>query len=93
MIVERWTWKAKPGRRDQLIELVKHWVEHFGLTPRVCSHDWGNWDTVSSDLEFETDEGRQKFWAGVGGSEHTETLKKMEDLIESGTTHELLRVH
>jgi len=29
-------------------------VEEAGLTPRVCSHVFGTWDTVSSDLEFET---------------------------------------
>jgi hypothetical protein len=95
MLVERWTWKAKQGHRRELIELIKAWVERNGFTPRVSSVVYGAWDTVSSDLEFETIEDRQKFWEAFDWSqpEVAEFLKTLQNLIESETTCELLRLY
>jgi hypothetical protein len=95
MIVERFTWKAKVGCRAEVIELVKALVEEIGLTPRVCSYVFGPYDIVSSDLEFETMEDREKFWADFDGSgpAWAEFHEKLPDLTGSGATHELLQVH
>ena len=96
MIVERWTWKAKVGRRDELIELAKAWVERYGLTGRVCTFEFGGtWNIVFVDVEFETMQDQQKFWDDYDWSrpEAIETLKKFQNLWEPDSTHELLVVH
>ena len=95
-VVERWTWKVKAGCRDEFVELVKSWVERHGLTPRVCSFLFGAWNTVSSDLEFETEEDRQKFYDDIvdwSQPENVKLLQKLNDLRESDLTHELLQLH
>ena len=95
MIIERWTWKAKVGCRAEVIELIKAGVAETGLTPRICSYVFGPYDIVSSDLEFETEEDRKKWWDEVDWKQPkmAEWLKKRPDLVESHGPHELLRVH
>jgi hypothetical protein len=95
MIVERWTWKVKLGCRAEVIELAKTAIAEAGLTPRICSFIFGPYDIVSSDLEFESEEDRQKWWAGLDWSQPglAEWRKKEPELLVSGTSHELLHVH
>jgi hypothetical protein len=95
MIIERWTWKAKVGCRAEVIELVKAMVEEAGLTPRVCTYAFGPYQVVISDLEFETEQDRQEWWAGVDWSQPAmvEWHKKEPDLTESDIDHALLHVH
>jgi len=97
MIIERFTWKVRHSRQQQeeLIKSVKAMVEKAGWTTRTCTFMFGPSDIVILDLEFETEEDRQKFWASIDWSlpEMTEFVKKYADLAESGATHELLRVH
>ena len=96
MIVERWTYQAKFRHKGELIELIKTFVERHGLTPRVWTYTYGGaFETVSLDLEFETEEDQQKYWAGVDISqgEDAEMHEKLLDLITPGITCELLQVH
>ncbi len=95
MIVERWTWKAKPGRKSELIEWAKALVEREGLTARVYSTWFGSYNTVSMDAEFETDQDRLEYWAGIDWSqpEVIASLEKLHELMESENMHELLHVH
>ena len=94
MVIARYHWKAKTGCREELIKLVKAAVEELGFTPRVCTYVWGFWDTVTSDLEFETMEDEGKFWDNVDTSQpaFAELVEKEPDLFESHW-RELLQVH
>ena len=95
MIVERFTWKAKPGCKAEVVKLVKAMVEEAGITPRVCTFTWGPQSIVTSDIEFESEEDRIKYWKDdFDGSApaYVEWHEKYPDLCES-YEHELLRVH
>ena len=98
MIVERMTHLAKRGCRKELIELLKEARKLEGnedLKTRIYSTTFGTWAKVTWDLEFETEEDRKKYWAGIDVSrpEPQEFLKKLYDLTESGHTRELLNLH
>ena len=96
MIVERITWRVKHyGCRAELIQLTKAMVEETGLTPRVSSYRFGPSDIVTSDLEFESEEERKKWWAGIDWSQPAavERTRKSRELLAPGTTRELLVVH
>ena len=95
MIVERWTWKVKPGCQDEMIKLLKALIEETGLTPRVWTFRFGPGDIVGSDIEFETEEDRQKWWREVDASKPkaAEFAKKHHDLIRASALRELVRVH
>jgi len=95
MIVERWTFRVNHIYQDEFVELLKAAVEEAGLTPRVCTYEFGPVDTVISDLEFATSEDREAFWGSMDWSQPkvTEYLKRYPDLAEAGATKELLRVH
>ena len=95
MIVERITWKVNHIHHSEFIKLVKAAVEGLGKTPRICSYMFGPKDVVTSDLEFETMDDRQKYWADLdrNQADFVEWIKKYPDLAEIGMTAELLRVH
>ena len=94
MIVSRFTHTVKVGHKSELIELLKGWLDLAGLAGRVYSSRYA-WETVSIDVEFETDADEAKFAADYDFSqpEFAEWHKKLDELREPGTTHELLRVH
>ena len=98
MIIQRFTWKVKPGCKNKFIDLTKALVQEAGLTPRVWSFVSEPSDIVGSDLEFETEQDRQTFWDKVDKSKPAwvEWQTKGGDLTESDVsdhTKELLRVH
>jgi hypothetical protein len=95
MIIERWTWVAKTGCRAEVIKLVKAMVTELGFTPRVCTYQFGSYNTVVSELEFESEEDIKKFWAGVDQSKPAwvEWHKRNVDLTVPHHTHERLWVH
>jgi len=93
MIVQRVMFKVKLGCRAEFIELTKAVVVEAGLTPRVCSYRHGPRDTVTSDLEFETEEDRQEFPFDYSRPKAAEWVKKLTDLIVPGTTNEVLQVY
>jgi hypothetical protein len=69
-------------------------VAEVGLTPRVCIFTFGPWDIVTSDLDFDTEENRRKFWNDIDGSQpaYAEWRKKRPDLADSEHHRELLQV-
>jgi heme-degrading monooxygenase HmoA len=95
MIVERNTWRAKPGRRDELVEWAKELIKWEGLTARVLTYEFGDYDTVILDTEWESMEDRQKWREGRDYSRpgFLEFVSRLQDLRESGADHKLLRVH
>ena len=96
MIVERYTWEAKPGRRDDAIEWCKKLAareENAGLTIRIYATQFGVWNKVSMEVEYETEEARKAYWAGVEWTEELgEFVKTHHDMIGFGQTRELLRL-
>ena len=95
MIVGRYTYRTKVGCKHEYIQLLKAAVAELGLTPRVCSYHAGPQDIVESDLEFETEEIHQQWSSSFDASlpAVAEWLKRLPDLIESGTVREELEVH
>jgi len=94
MIAERITWKLKPGCKREAIEMLKSSSEPSGPVYRVYSFMFGgNGETVVLELEFETLEDRQKFWADWSAQpESAEVAARFQELMETGGVHELLRV-
>ena len=82
----RYTHTAKPGKRKELVELLKGWAEYPGASGRVLTPGYANWDTAQLELEFETREDRDRFMAGVDWSQPriAEFVEKISDLRESG---------
>lgn len=93
MILERTTHKVKVGRVPEFVELHKRWLEHNGVTGRICSNN-NAWGIVTVDIEFDSYEDWLKFWTGYDGNspENKEFWKKLNELRESGTTQEIWRV-
>ena len=61
MIVERWTWTTKVGRRDEAIELGKALLELNGFKGRICTHMSGVYNAITWYQEFETMEDLNKY--------------------------------
>ena len=95
MIVERITWKLKPGCRPEAIEVLKAGALPDGPTFRIYTFMFGgNDETVVVEAEHETIEDREKFWADWGTQPKAdETVMRFRELMETGGVHELLRVH
>jgi hypothetical protein len=97
MIVERWTWQAKQGCREDLIgwcRKLREREENRGQTMRIYSTQFGTWNKVTLEHEHETEEARQQYWAGVEWTEELgEFVKTRDDMTESGQTRELLSLH
>ncbi len=96
MLVERYTWEAKPGRRNDAVEWCKKLLdreENKGLTARIYTTEFGLYNKVTMEVEFETEEDRQEYWAGVEWTEELrEFVETHHDMLESGQTRELLRL-
>jgi hypothetical protein len=88
MIVVRYTHTAKPGRRDELVELLKGWAKGAGVSGRVLTPGWVNWDKVQLEVEWEKEEDMDRFWADFDPSRLgvAELHEKLDDLRESGST-------
>jgi hypothetical protein len=97
MIVVRYTHTAKPGKRNEIIELLKGWVEGAGVSGRVLTPGYANWDAVEIEVEWETEEDRRKFWAGYDSIRSrprvAEFHEKLSDLRESGSTRVQWQTH
>ena len=88
MIVDRYTHTAKPGCRDELVKLLKGWVKGAGVSGRVLTPGRADWDRIELDVEWETKEDMDKFWADYDSSqpEFAEFYETISDLRESGST-------
>ena len=97
MIVERYTWEAKPGRRKDAIEWCKERrarEENKGLIIRIYAPKFGTWNKVTMEIEYETEEARREYWSAI---EWTEKLREFaaahHDMIGLGQTYELFELH
>jgi hypothetical protein len=88
------TFRAKPGRLMEMIELLKAERERIGGTSRIYSYLYGPRDVMVNELTFETEQERQKFWDEWRVQpEAAEFLERFDRLRESGGTSELLRLY
>ena len=94
MLVERYTWEAKPGRRNDAIEWCKKLMareENKDYTHRIYSTDFGTWNKVTLEVEYENEEHRQEYWAKVEWTEELGVfIETHHDMLEPGQTRELL---
>jgi hypothetical protein len=95
MLIERFTWKVSHLHQKEFIELLKAMLEAQGKTPRVCSYVFGDRETVTSDLQYETMADREQDIADFDYDqpEWIAWVEKYPDLAETGITCELLRLH
>ena len=95
MIIERITWTAKVGQKDELVKFAKDFRERHNGTGRTCTFEFGDKSKVWNEFEFETLEYREKFWADLVWSPADEEDMKnlMDNLQESVYTREIIRVH
>jgi hypothetical protein len=93
VIVSRHKWRVKHGCRDEFIELIKAALDEDGVPYRVCSFIYGDYDAVLVDTEYETEEDHLEHSYDWSKPKISEWAAKLDDLVESGTVHELLRVH
>lgn len=97
MIVERWTWVAKRGRKRDFIEWCKKLREqefNKGLTVRVYSTVFGMRANVIMEFVYESEEHRLKRWDAIDWTPKVfEFISKMDDMVEAaGHTRELLKL-
>lgn len=94
MLVEQNRFQARPGLRDELVEWVKELIQWEDLNARVLTYEYGDYDTVILETEWESMEARQKWQESRDHSRpgFLDFVHKLKDLREAGTGHDLLRV-
>ena len=95
MIVERMTFVAKPGRMDEMVELLKEAWGFWDQPPtyRIYRPITGPGGVLHQDIEFEDFAAREEFWAdGTSKPGWPELIKKWRELIDTGGTTEFLRL-
>lgn len=98
MIVERWTWVAKRGHKNDFIEWCKELRDqefNKGLTIRVYSTSFGLRGNIVMEFEYESEEHRLKRWDAIEWTpELSEFVRKNDELVEAvDHTRELLTLH
>jgi len=86
VIVQRNVYKAKWGCGDRLVAMVKEKGARLGRAARnrIYTPHTGPWPTVVVDLEFESEDEREKFFAELAASpEHRAWLEKLGEVVES----------
>jgi len=92
MIVERFTWKVKPGYGDQFVELIK-----AEATKSLTSNKWRlytpnirGFDVIACEFEFENLAALEKYWdEWYARPETAEFWKKFDEYRESGGGSEI----
>jgi hypothetical protein len=95
MIVNRHTWKISHLYHKEFLQLLKTLHAALGIRSRIYTFVFGDADTVIADLEFETIEEESRFWRDLDYSlpEFVAYWERFPDLVETGVTKELLRLH
>jgi hypothetical protein len=97
MVVERWTWEAKPGRREDLIAWCKALMEqeeNKGLTSRIYGTSFGTYNKVTMEVEYETVEAWRLYWKSLEWTPKLgELMATRNAMQESGVTRELLQLY
>jgi hypothetical protein len=94
MIVERYTHKAKNGHKDELVALLKDWLEMHNRVGRVYTIR-DDWDTVCYEAEWATEEELQESldnW-DPNHPDHAELFRRFLEIRGSNTIREVLVVH
>ena len=87
MIVNRLTFRVKPGCMEEVLKMVK--AERAKLDnpkmARIYTPNIGRFDLLVEDLEFENLAEFDKFWTAWGSKPETaEFMEKWETLVETG---------
>ncbi len=93
MIVQRMTFVAKPGHRDEIVEIVQDSWKLVDLPPtyRIYLPITGPSDAVYQEIEFEDFEQREKFWTDFMAMPGLGPLaEKWNKVRDTGNTDELL---
>jgi len=86
MIVHRHVYKAKWACGEKLVAILKEEGARLGRAARnrIYTQYPGPWPTVVLDMEFESEDEREKHVAEVAASpEHRAWLEKLGEVVES----------
>ena len=91
MIVQRATWKAKPGHVEDLIALLKSESSKEGMSYRVYTTLSGSHETMVVEWEFESLAAQEAFWAKRSAKPETPSfMVKWRELTENEGSTEFL---
>ena len=93
MIVQRMTFVGKPGRMDEMVEVLKEAWTFWDQPPtyRVYRPISGPMGVLYQEIEFEDWAARAEFWAeGRSKPGWPELMEKWIELIDTGGSNELL---
>ncbi len=67
MLINRRTFKIKPGRMEEAVKLIKDFVEEVGVpaggaNPRLSTAFFGAFDVLFMEVEHENLDHYQKYW-------------------------------
>lgn len=92
MIVHRFTYRVKPGRTSELVQLtLDEWKRGGSSVPhRVYVPVFGPRDQVCMEVEFADLAERKKFWDEWWNQPTTPAfVKKWNELVDSGGSEEI----
>ena len=90
MIVQRFNYTAKSGRRMEAVELVRAEMERLGGTHRIYLGEIGPRNDIAVELEFEGLGEMEAFWSEwFATPESAAFMKKWDDLLEAHRTNEI----
>jgi hypothetical protein len=102
MLVNRVTWIAKRGHKNELAEWFRHptvweWKgipeELRARAMRLYTPKTGAFDTVVLEIEFDNLEHYEKWWEAIGNynatPERSAQMQRFLEITETGGTHEL----
>jgi hypothetical protein len=95
MIVQRMTFVAGPGNRDEMVRILQELWKLWDHPPayRIYLPITGPFDVIHQEIEFEDFEAREKFWTeGTSLPGFAPLMEKWTDLRDIGATNELLRL-
>ena len=94
MIVERMTVYSRTGQSAELVELLKAERKRNGGSYRICSCQYGPRNAIVVEWEAEDVAERQKAWADWNAQPEAAAFsEKWVELVESGGTSEIWKVH
>ena len=90
MYINRRTFKVKPGAMEEAVKLAKYEIERSESNGIVYTAEFGPFDVMVVDFQFESLAEYQKGWSEWATTpEAVKFLEKWHTLVESGGTNEL----
>ena len=93
MIVQRMVFETKPGRREEMVEILQDIWKLMDHPPtyRIYRTITGQFNEVFMEIEFEDFEQYEKFWAdAVSHPERPPLIEKWFTVVDSGSSTEFL---